>query len=127
MMANKAIMSGGAFDTLLMLRRSADGSLTTTGTCDGVEINGTPSDGVTAKVVVPSAVDTTTLLVEVQVADTDADGSYVTVAQSEVLSATGEYSVRFHTRRKYARGQFSVAGTTPDFGAVQVGIVGEGF
>lgn len=126
-MANKAVMSGGAFDTLLMLRKSADGSLTTTGTCDGVEINATPADGVTAKVVVPAAVDTTTLLVEVQVADTDADGSYATVAQSESISATGEYCIRFSTRRKYARGKYSVAGTTPDFGAVQVGIVAEGF
>jgi len=126
-MANKAVMSGGAFDTLLMLRTSDDGSLTTTGTCSGVEINGTPADGVTAKVVVPAAASTTTLVVEVQVADTDADGSYATVAQSEAISATGEYSIRFATRRKYARGQYSVAGTSPDFGAVEVGIVAEGF
>jgi len=81
----------------------------------------------TAKVVVPAAVATTTLLVEIQVADTDADGSYVTVAQSEVIGAVGEYDVRFATKRDYVRGQFSVAGTTPDFGAVQVGIVPSGF
>ena len=126
-MANKGQLSGGAFDTLLMLRKSADGSLTTTGTCEGVEINGTPANGATAKVIVPSAVATTTLVVEVQVADTDADGSYETVAQSETITATGEYDIRFATRRAYARGQFSVAGTTPDFGAVVVGVVAHGF
>ncbi len=126
-MAVKGRMSGGAFDTLLMLRKSADGSLTTTGTCSGVEINETPVDGMTVKCVVPAAASTTTLLVEVQVADTDADGSYATVAQSEVITAAGEYDIRFATQRRYVRGQYSVAGTTPDFGAVEVGVVPHGF
>ena len=119
--------SGGAFDALLMLRTTADGSLTATGTCAGVDISQTPADGATARVVVPAAVDTTTLVVEVQVADTDTDASYETVAQSETISATGEYNIRFATARKYARCKLSVAGTTPDFGAVQIGIVNEGF
>lgn len=126
-MANKAKMGGGVFDTLLMLRRASDGSLTTTGTYSGVEINGTPADGATARIVVPAAAATTTLIVEIQVADTDADASYVTVAQSEVISAAGEYCVRFSTRRDYARANVSVAGTTPDFGAVEIGITTEGF
>lgn len=126
-MANKSFLAGGVFDTLLMLRSSGDGSLTTTGTCSGVTINGTPAGGATAKVVVPAAATTTTLLVEIQVADTDADGSYATVAQSESISAAGEYAIRFATRRTYARCKVSVAGTSPDFGAVQIGITSGGF
>ncbi len=123
----KTRMSGSAFDTLLMLRASAEGSLTTTGTCEGLDVGETPVDGMTAKVVVPAAATETTLVVEVQVADTDADGSYETIAQSETISAVGEYSVRFATQRRYVRGKYSVAGTSPDFGAVQAGIVPHGF
>lgn len=126
-MAVKGRMSGGAFDALLMLRKDTDGSLTTTGTCEGVEASETPVDGMTVKVVVPAAAATTTLLVEVQVADTDADGSYNTVAQSETITAAGEYDIRFATQRKYVRGKYSVAGTSPDFGAVEVGVVAHGF
>jgi len=119
--------SGGAFDSLLMLRRDTDGSLTTTGTCSGVAIYETAAKGATARVVVPAAADTTTLIVEIQAADTDADASYVTVAQSEVISATGEYNIRFGTERDYVRCNLSVAGTSPDFGAVEIGVVGGGF
>lgn len=120
--------AGGAFDALQMLRAGdTDGSLTTTGTCDGVDISGTPADGATAKVVVPARAADTTLIVEIQVADTDADASYETVGQSETISATGEYNIRFATERTYARCKVSVAGTTPDFGAVSIGIVNEGF
>jgi len=126
-MALKGRMSGSAFDTLLMLRKSTDGSLTTTGTCEGVDVGETPVDGMTVKVVVPSACATTTLLVEVQVAGTDTDGSYATVAQSELITAAGEYDVRYASQRQYVRGKFSVAGTSPDFGAVEVGVVPHGF
>jgi len=126
-MANKAFYAGGAFDTLLMLRKTTDGSLTTTGTCAGVGIYGTPVKGMAAKIVVPTAAATTTLLAELQAADTDADGSYATIAQSESITAAGEYAIRFATRRTYVRAKFSVAGTSPDFGAVQMGIVAEGF
>jgi 5-hydroxyisourate hydrolase-like protein (transthyretin family) len=126
-MANKGQLAGGVFDTLLMLRTSGDGSLTTTGTCSGVSIYGTPASGATAKVVVPAAASTTTLIVEIQVADTDADTSYATVAQSEVITAAGEYDIRFATRRRYVRSKHSVAGTSPDFGAVQIGITSGGF
>ena len=91
-------------------------------------LGGTPAVGSVARIAVPAAFSTVeTLLVEIQVADTDADGSYVTVAQSEVITAVGEYAVRFASRRAYARAKFSVAGTTPDFGAVQVGVTCGGF
>lgn len=126
-MANKVKFVGGVFDTDLMLRKTADGSLTAAGTCDGVALGGTPAVGSVARIAVPDAFTTTTLLVEIQVADTDADGSYVTVAQSELITAAGEYAVRFASRRAYARAKFTVAGTTPDFGAVQVGVTCGGF
>lgn len=123
----KCRSDAGAFDSLLMLRPSSEGSLTTTGTCSGVQINETPADGMTAKISVPAAAATTTLLVEIEAAGTDADGSYIRVAASETISAAGAYCVRFATQRPYVRAKFSVAGTTPDFGAVEVGIVPHGF
>ncbi len=125
---DKARMSGSAFDTQLMLRTSADGSLDTTGTYNGIQINETPAKGMTAKAVVPAAAGTgPQLILFVQAADTDADGSYETIAQSKPISATGEYAIRFSTQKDYVRLYAEVAGTTPDFGAVQVGVVPVGF
>ena len=116
-----------AFDSLMMLRVSGDGSLTTTGTYNGVAVYESPVRGWAAKVVVPARAADTQLIVFVQAADTDADGSYVTIAQSEGITATGEYAVPFGTQKDYVRLYAEVAGTTPDFGAVQVGIVPRGF
>lgn len=127
MAQDKVRYSLPAFDSLMMLVKSADGSLTTTGTYDGVAVYESPVRGWAAKVVVPAAAATTTLILEVQVADTDADGSYVTVAQSEVINAAGEYAIPFGTQKDYVRIQASVAGTTPDFGPVEIGIVPRGF
>jgi hypothetical protein len=123
----KARMGMMAFDDDLMLRPSTEGSLTTTGTCEGLEINETPADGVTAKISVPARAADTELVVKIQAADTDSDASYETIAQSEPIDAVGVYGVRFATQRKYVRPLCEVAGTTPDFGATEIGIVPHGF
>jgi hypothetical protein len=124
----KAARGGGAFDDLLMLRKSTDGSLSTTGTYNGVAINETPAGGMTARVVVPAAAGTgPQLIMFVQTSDDDVDANYKDIAVSEPITAAGEYAIRFATQRKYARCRAEVAGTTPDFGAVQVGIVPAGF
>ena len=109
------------FDSLLMLRDGAtDGSLTTTGTTDGVEIQESPVRGLTFIAIVPAAAATTTLDIEIQSADTDADGSYATIISFPQITAAGIHNIHVAVKERYVRGKYSVAGTTPDFGAVTV-------
>jgi 5-hydroxyisourate hydrolase-like protein (transthyretin family) len=135
---DKAKFGGQAFDSLLMLRDTDDGSLShtdstgTTETTAGVEIQETPADGMTARVIVPAVTADHKLTVEIQAADTDADASYETVAQSEAITAVGEYNIRFATQRTYVRQKSSLAtdgtaSTAPDFGKIIIGVVPGGF
>ena len=118
----------GAFDTNLMLRTTADGSLNTTGTYTGVAVYEAPADGFTVRISVPAAAGTgPQLICIIQAADTEVDGSYVTIAQTEGISSVGDYALRVSTQRTRIRLSAEVAGTTPDFGAVQIGVVAGGF
>lgn len=112
------------FDDLLMLiDGDTDGSLTTTGTYNGIEVQESPVGGFTFKATVPARAADTTLSIEIQEADTDADGSYATIGTFPLISAAGPYSHVVAIRKAYVRAKASVAGTSPDFGAVSVGIV----
>lgn len=119
--------SAGPFDALKMFRESTDGSLTTTGTYSGIDLSETAVKGIAIRAVVPAAAATTTLDLIIQVADTDADGSYAEACRFETITAVGEYVTRLTTQRKYARLKAEVAGTSPDFGAVEVGPTIGGF
>lgn len=126
-MALEVKRSSGPFDALRMMRESTDGSLTTTGTYNGIDLSETPVGGIVIRAVVPSAVATTTLDLIIQAAGTDAEASYVEVARFEQITAAGEYITRLTTQRRYARISVEVAGTTPDFGEVEIGPTMGGF
>jgi hypothetical protein len=79
--------------------------------------------GFTFLAIVPNEADVNTLNIDIQQADTDADGSYATIASFPQISATGRYSIQAGISKDYVRASVSVAGTTPDFGAVDLGIV----
>jgi len=112
------------FDYLCLLRSGTiSGALTTTGTTAGVEINESPARGLSFEAVVPAAAATTTLDIEIQCADTDADASYATVGKFLQITAAGLYACHVAIAKKYVRQKSSVAGTTPNFGAVTIGIV----
>jgi hypothetical protein len=112
------------FDDLLMLiDGDSDGSLTTTGTYSGIEVDESPVSGFAFLAVVPNEADVNTLDIDIQQADTDADGSYATIASFPQIDAVGRYSIVAYVWKDYVRASVSVAGTTPDFGAVSVGIV----
>jgi len=125
--------SAGPFDVNLMLRESTDGALTTTGTYNGIAISETPVKGLPVRAVVPavSATQGTTYLTQLdlilEAADTDADASYVPIGRFEPITAVGEYVQRVATQRAYLRLKAEVSGTTPDFGAVEVGTTIGGF
>ena len=112
------------FDDLLMLiDGDTDGSLTTTGTYDGLDVQESPARGYTFYAVVPAAAGTTpTADITIEQADTDANASYASVISFPQITAAGRYSVQASISKRYIRAQVDITGTTPDFGAVSVGI-----
>lgn len=113
------------FDNDLFLRTTGAGSLTATETSAGVAIKGTPLKGLAAVVNIPKKSVGDTVLAKVQhstdnVTYTDLV-SFETVASVTAASTTPIQLVRrFATELKYVRVELTVAGTSPDFGAVSV-------
>jgi len=115
-----------AYDTLGMMRKSTDGNLTATASLPanpGLQIDGTPlgTAGLFIRVHVPQATGTTpTLDLRIQ---ESADGTtWQTVVTFAQITAAGQYRRKYVSNRKYVRTDYTVAGTTPNFGAVQVGV-----
>lgn len=114
------------FDSNLQFRSTTD-SLTQTETSAAVTINGTPADGLALVVDVPKKDIGDTLQVTLQ-HSTD-NSTWTTLITTEtVASVTATSTVpfkivrRFNTRNKYVRTVMTVAGTSPDFGAVKARI-----
>ena len=107
--------------------RSTTASLTATETSAAVTINGTPATGLALVVDVPRKDVGDTLQVTLQHSTDNTTWTPLltleTVASVTVASTVPFKLVRrFHTRNKYVRTVMTVAGTTPDFGAVQARI-----
>ena len=113
------------FDNDLFLRTTGAGSLTATETSAGVAIKGTPLKGLSAVVNIPKKSVGDTVRAKVQhstdnVTYTDLV-SFETVASVTAADTTPIQLVRrFATELKYVRAELTVAGTSPDFGAVSV-------
>jgi len=120
----------GPFDALTMLRATAAGDLDANeATPTALNIGQVPHKGITVRMVVPQATGTSpTLDVTVEVSDTQG-GTYNTIASFEQINAAGEYAVRFSLPygRPWMRYTATVGGTTPNFGAVQIGVTIGGF
>lgn len=113
------------FDNNLFFRTGGVGSLTATETSAALTINETPIDGLALIVVIPKQSVGDTMQVTLR-GSTD-DTTYVDVlpipvlASSTVAIATPEMlKGRFAGRMKYVKTVTTVAGTSPDFGAVQI-------
>lgn len=113
-------------DSLMLIDGDTDGSLTTTGTYTGVDVQESPASGYTFLAVVPAAAATTTLDIDIEQADTDADGSYARLISFAQITAAGLQAVHVAVPKRYVRASVSVAGTSPDFGAVSLGIAPTG-
>ena len=109
-----------AYDADVMLHNpGTDLTLTATGT--GKLIEGTPIDAMSIRVSVPQATGTAPVMdITIQESDTLGSG-YQTVVTFPQITAAGVYRRRYSSKRKYARSVLTVAGTTPNFGKVQVG------
>lgn len=111
------------FDNNLFLRTTGAASLTQTETATGIAISGTPLKGLSLVVGVPKLSIGDTMQVSLQ-HSTD-DSTYTTLLNMETVasvtaadSTSKIYIRRFATELKYVRSVITVAGTSPDFGAV---------
>ncbi len=109
-----------SYDADVMLHNpGTDLTLTATGT--GKLIEGTAIDGHYIRVSVPQATGTSpTLDITIQESDTLGSG-YQTVVTFAQITASGVARRVYSSKRKYVRAVLTVAGTTPNFGKVQVG------
>lgn len=117
------------YDNGLFLRTSGAGSLTQTETATGVAINRTPKGGLACVINVPKQSVGDTITAKLQ-HSTD-DSTYTDLVNFEVVASTtaaitdsSKYVRRFATELKYVRSVLTVAGTSPDFGAVTV-VIGD--
>lgn len=115
------------YDSNLFFRTSGAGSLTATETSSTLTINGTPTTGLALVIDIPkqSVGDT----MQVTLRHSTDDSSYTDLLPLETLASTAtaittpvKYVRRFHTRLKYVKTVTTVAGTSPDFGAVVIRI-----
>lgn len=114
-------------DNNLFLRTSGAGSLTATETATALAINGTPQTGLACRVIIPKQSIGDTMQVTLQ-HSTD-NSTFTNLLTFETLSSVTaaitdsvELTRRFATQLKYVRTVTTVAGTSPDFGAVVIAI-----
>lgn len=113
------------FDNNLFFRTSGAGSMSSTETSSAITINGTPIGGLSVNVIIPKRDVGDTVQVTLQ-HSTD-NSTYTTLYAFDTvasITATNTTALRLrhrvNTRAKYLRTVSTVAGTTPDFGAVQI-------
>lgn len=105
--------------------RDTTASLTGTETSSALAINGTPAGGLAIIVEIPKGSIGDTMQVTLQ-HSTD-DSTYTTLvacetvaSQTEAVTTPRKIVRRFYTRAKYVKTVTTVAGTSPDFGAVSI-------
>lgn len=77
---------------------------------------GTPTRGMVGRIVVTAVSGAApTAAFKIQHSNDDATYDDLALAQEGVVTAPGEYSVRFATRRPFIRLVSTIAGTTPSF------------
>ena len=108
-----------AYDAEVMLHNPGT-DLTATVTGAGKEIQGTPIDGPTVRVSVPQATGTAPTL-DITIQESTDNVTYVTLVTFKQIVAAGVHLRRYSSRLKWVRAVLTVAGTTPNFGKVQVG------
>lgn len=114
-------------DNNLFFRSTTD-SVTSTETSSWVAINGTPAIGLPVTAIIPKGSIGDTLALDLQFS-TDASNSdpsvsmrlFFLASRTEAYTTSRRITRRIGgVRRKYARTILTVAGTSPDFGAIQL-------
>ncbi len=113
------------FDNNLFFRTGGAGSMSSTETSSALTINGTPIDGLCLVVAIPKRDVGDTVQVTLQHSTDNSQWNNLVVLDTVAsITATNTNPItlrqRFHTRAKYVRTVSTVAGTSPDFGAVNI-------
>ena len=107
-------------DKNLMLRAASAGNLTATETGSAVDFGAGDKQAMTYKVVVPQAQGTTPTL-DVKIQESDDGSTWRDVLVFPQITAKGIYRVSARLDGRYRRHVSTVGGTTPNFGAVEIG------
>jgi len=113
-----------AFDNELMYRTT--GSLTTNASLGPVTHRDTGIRGMGVRISVPSSTEATAeLLARVWVSADNSTYTLKCTAEAGYQTASGglEFYIPLSTTKKYSKLELLVSGTTPNFGAVQAGLV----
>lgn len=116
----------GIWDSQLFFRNTTD-SLTQTETSSALTINGTPAAGLALVIDVPKKSIGDTMQVTLQHSTDNSTWTnllFIETVASVTAASTVPFNItrRVHTRNKYVRTVTTVAGTSPDFGAVSIKI-----
>jgi len=114
-------------DSSLMMRLTSDGALLVAAALTAVDIEGTLAKGLALQVNCPTAFTGTSPILTVNVyGDTDASSGCTsddTLIASKTITAYGEYIIPISTPKRSIMVKLDVTGTSPNFGAVEVGLV----
>lgn len=114
-------------DNNLFLRTSGAGSLTATETATAVRIKSTPQGGLALRVIVPKQSVGDTIQVTLQHSTDNSTFTNLLVMETlasvtVAVTASLELTRRFMTQAGYVRTVTTVAGTSPDYGAVVIAL-----
>jgi hypothetical protein len=116
-----------AFDAIGMIRKTSDGNLTVTANLpanpgllvDSLGIGGTGTSAF-VRITVPQATGTTPTA-DLVIQDSPDGSTWKDRFTFDQITAAGVYRGAFATKQKFVRVKQTIAGTTPNFGAVQIG------
>jgi hypothetical protein len=111
-------------DASYMLRASTEGALDANEqSASGVHVGPGPIQGMKVGVYCPAAGGSSPTL-DVKMQECDDNSTWVDVPGGAVpqIDAAGYYELHFHWTGRYLRYHATVGGSTPDFGAVTIGL-----
>ena len=117
-----SIFAAAAYDLNGMIRKTSDGNVTATANTTGLLIDSAPlgTAELFLKVNVPQATGTTPTL-DIVIQSSADNSTWQTVLTIPQITAAGVYRQKYASNKKYVRAALTVGGTTPNFGAVQIG------
>lgn len=116
-----------ARDASLMMRLTSDGDLTAAAALTAMNIDGNLPNGLALQINAPTAFTGTSPTLTVTIhGDTDSSSGCTSddaVVATKTITAYGEYILPFQTPLRSIMVKLDVTGTSPNLGAVEVGLV----
>lgn len=105
------------FDYNLLFTHSSGAAVavTTTGNSTALAVEKTPASGVDVEIVITAVSGTGTPTMTPVLYESDDDSTYYALATWKDITATGRYTRRAQSKRKYLRLTYTLTGTSPSF------------